>query len=108
MSKQLFELLFEVLKEIDPNEFNMVYSSPNGMTVLKSSEYYSRLKQINDLKQDNARLQQRIDKALFELDTYRIDFDFPSSVDVTIEKARQSLRGNNINKNGGVKHDTKC
>jgi hypothetical protein len=73
MSKQFFELLFEVLKEIDPNEFNMVYSSPNGMTVLRSNEYYSRLEQINDLKQENARLQQRIDKAIEYIESNKCD-----------------------------------
>ena len=41
-------------------------------------------------------LNQRIDKALKELDTYRINFDFPSFADKTIENTRKILRvGNN-------------
>lgn len=60
MNKQFFKLL----EEIDPNKFNMVYSCSNGMTVLRSSEYSFRLDQIHELKRENIKLQQKIDKAI--------------------------------------------
>ena len=50
---------------------------------------------LNELLKENFKLQQRIDKALKELDTYRINFDFPSFADVTIEKTRKILKGGN-------------
>lgn len=56
------ELFFKLLEEIDPNKLNMVYSSPNGMTVLRSSEYGFRLEQIHELKRENKELQDRINK----------------------------------------------
>lgn len=58
------ELFFKLLEEIDPNKLNMVYSSPNGMIILKSSEYDFKLEQIHELKRENIKLQEIIDKAL--------------------------------------------
>lgn len=67
MNKQFFKLL----EEIDPNKFDMVYSSPNGMTVLRSSEYGFRLDQIHELKRENIKLQQKIDKVLEDIKEYK-------------------------------------
>lgn len=58
------ELFFKLLDEIDPNKLNMVYSSPNGMTVLKSSEYDFTLEQVDELKRENIKLQERLNKAI--------------------------------------------
>lgn len=67
MNKQFFKLL----EGIDPNKFDMVYSSPNGMTVLRSSEYDFRLEQIHELKRENIKLQQKIDKAIEYIEHYK-------------------------------------
>ena len=64
MNKEFFKLL----EEIEPNKFDMVYSSPNGMTVLKSSEYGFRLDQIHELKRENFILQARADKYKCRID----------------------------------------
>lgn len=64
MNKEFFKLL----EGIDPNKFDMVYSSPNGMTVLRSSEYGFRLDQIHELKQENFKLQARADKYKCRID----------------------------------------
>lgn len=45
------------------------------------------------LKEEYDKLQQRIDKALQELDKYRINFDFLGFTDRTIENTRKILRG---------------
>lgn len=52
MNKEFFRLL----EDIDINKLDMVYSSPNGITVLKSSEYNFRLNQINKLEKENRKL----------------------------------------------------
>lgn len=48
---------------------------------------------IRKTNNKNRELQQRIDKALQELDKYRINFDFPGFTDRTIENTRKILRG---------------
>ena len=71
MNKEFFRLL----ENIDSNKFDMVYSSPNGMTVLRSSEYGFRLDQIHELKQEKIKLQQRIDKAIEYIKSKKCKYD---------------------------------
>lgn len=65
----------------------------------EGKEEQKRRKELIQKKRDKYKikaykLQQRIDKALQELDKYRINFDFPGFTDRTIENTRKILRGN--------------
>ena len=48
----------EFLEKIDSEHFNCVYSC-NGMTLMRTEEYSNRLKQIEELKEENEQLKEK-------------------------------------------------